>query len=264
MEGKEQVGTDQSVHPLTPNVPAGQTVPPGHVPLTKPAEVKGQDSQDKANLSNEETKVYTRDEVEALIAKRHSKLDSRINALDKQLKQTGNTAAENAELRKQIADLAKRHEDAELDRFKDDPEMYDLKKKELDISRREQSLSAKQAEVDAWMEENKTILDRLHQFDMLVTASELAKEYEIDPTDLLELGASTPEQMKKHAEYLAKKLKGTLSAGEKPAGKAVEKSTEKPKGMKPDSAVGVGAGADLSHLSPVEKIKMGLSQQTKK
>jgi len=236
MDGKEQVGQDQIVQPLTETV-----------------EDKGQDSQDKTNHSSEPEKVYTQKEVETLIAKRHGTLDKRIITMEKQLTQVGNTAAENAELRKQITDLSRRHEEAELDRYKDDPDMYDLKKKELDITRREGMLSAKQAEVESWMDENKSILDRLNQFDMLVTASELAKEYEIDPTDLLELGASTPEQMKKQAEYLAKKPKGTLAPGEKPA--------EKPKGMKPDSSVGAGAGIDFTGMSPRDIIKLGLSQK---
>lgn len=260
MDGKEQVGKDQ-VHPLSPNAPAGSTLPPGHVPL-KPVDGKGQDSQDKTNHSTEGEKVFTTAEVEALISKRHSRLDTRINQLEKQLQKSGNTVAENAELRKQIATLSKQFEDAELERFKDDPEMYDLKKKEIEIARRENAVAAKEAEAEAWMEENKTLLERLNSLDMLMLASELAKEHEIELTDLLELEAKTPDQMKKHAEYLAKKLKGTLKDGEKPNdGKDKAKPPEKPKGMKPDSAVGAGAGADLSNLSPVEKIKLGLQQR---
>ena len=235
MDGKEQVEQDSIVQPLTETV-----------------EGKGQDFQDKANHSNEAEKVYTSKEVEAMIAKRHGTLDKRIITMEKQLNQVGNTTAENAELRKQIADLARRNEEAELDRYKDDPEMYDLKKKEIELTRREGMLSAKQAEVEAWMDDNKTMLERLNQFDMLVTASDLAKEYEIDPTDLLELGASTPEQMKKQAEYLAKKQK-VPPKDEKPA--------EKPKGMKPDSSVGAGAGIDFTGMSPRDMIKLGLSQK---
>ena len=72
--------------------------------------------------------------------------------------------------------------------------------------------------------------------------------------DLLKLGAGSPEQMRKHAEFLAEK-------SVKPEDKKDETKETPGKKMKPDSGRGQGSFIDTTGMSPRDMIKAGLSQK---
>ena len=101
----------------------------------------GRDSAAKEGPSDEKGKVFTEDEIADIVAKRHSTLDKKIENLEGQLQKVGNTQAENERLRQHIADLEAKKDAAALEAVKDDPEKFDIVKREQAVRKREQELA---------------------------------------------------------------------------------------------------------------------------
>ena len=180
--------------------------------------------QDREPSDTEVVEIFTKDDVERLVADRHSTLDKEIASNRKEINALKREAerAENAEA--QLESYRRKEEDEEYQRVKSNPSELKVFQKRQELRGREDALKEKEKQVEQLKAEHQELIDAGYRVKTVEAAEGIAKEYGVSATDLLDLAPQTPEQMK----AFAKKLKAIEAKGT-PA-------------LKLDSGVGVGAG----------------------
>jgi chromosome segregation ATPase len=188
--------------------------------------------------SGEEEKRFTQQEVDALVASRHSTLDKEIDKLTKQLGKTTVATTELQALRTTIKKLQEEKDELELSTANDNPDLQAIIKKRRELNEREQTLSDRETDIDARIAEFEADIEHANEIGKKEVASELAVEFKVDAETILQFPSDTPEQMRDIAKKLANIAKGT--------GTPALVGT----GVKPESGLGGGAGgvSEEDHL----------------
>ena len=177
--------------------------------------------------------TYTQEQVEKLVRERHSKLDTRISGLEKQMAKSAK-AMETAERRATEAEAAlteaqKAKDEAELESIGDNPDALTLHRARMRQRERDAELTKRERTLEQNKAEHEEAIREALEFKQARSATEIASKYEgIDPATLLELTDGSVEKM----EVLAQKL-GTLKA--------------KAPSFKPDSGLTSGGAGKLTN-----------------
>lgn len=145
-----------------------------------------------------EPEMLTKEQAEKLANERHSKLDKRISELEK-ITQRADARAKAAEDR--LAKAARQAEDAERDSIKDSPDALSLFEQRVKLR---QDREAFEAERVAHAED----IAEAKQYKITRVADEIASEYEVDSSLLVQLTDGSREKMEKLAKSLPKKEAG--------------------------------------------------------
>jgi len=197
----------------------------------------GQPSESKAQEPSTPPITYTEDQVR----ERHSKLDQKIDRLEKQ---GLGLISENASLKGQMKALQEEKDRAELETIRDDPPAYaiyqkqqQLKAKEAEHERKVAELAQREAEhADSIAEIQKTKTERL--------ADRIAAEKGVDAKALLKFSSGTEESMRDLAQELPRKGVSTP--------------------LTPDSNRGSGGGLNLEGMSATDMIAEGHRREANK
>ena len=209
-----------------------------------------QPSTEASTPSTGDRQTFTKEEVDKLIASRHSALDKKIAELTKRVSATqAEVAAANKRADEATAALTRKEKeewDAKLAAAQGDPDLMAKLNLERSLKDREAAIKAKEADIDARIAEFESDFEALNEAGRIEYAAELADELGISKEVILAAGDTEPGKMKETAERLAKALK----------------PVSKPS-MKADSGVGLGVGVNLEGMSPKEKIAYAIAHPRK-
>jgi len=177
-----------------------------------------------------------KEQVEKLADAKHSKLDQQINKLTK-AEEAARKRAEDAEAR--LVQVQKEKDEAELEAAQGDPERLGviqmqrkLREEKAEVERKTRELAEQEAKI-------KPLIDGATEFERKQTAQEIANQYGVDASVLIEHTDGSREKMESLAKVIAKSL---------PSPKVRED-------LKPDSAISSGGVAMPE--SAKDKIRLG-------
>lgn len=143
-------------------------------------------------------------------------------------------------LEERIADIERKAEEAELEKYKDDPET-------LDVVKERQQLRKEKLAVEAEKRRHADDLAEVQSYKRQKTASEIAAKYGVNADTLIDLSDGTPEKMEALAKVLPKLVPETP--------KTPEKKEEKKEVPHADSGLGNGGSGELTS-EQAEKLSM--------
>jgi hypothetical protein len=201
---------------------------------TKPGltSVKGLTSDGKVSSS---PKAYTQEEVDGLIATRHSKLDSTIAGQGKTIAQLQAQLNANATAMKKWQE---EQEAAEVESIKDNPDL-------MDIHKTRKQLREEKAQLEADRLTHAEELQQAQEVRKEIDCFEIASEYQCDASKLKDLCDIAKVSGRTDIERVASTM-GTKKAPDQTNTVVIPTV---------DSGITTGAGDSLESLSPKERIE---------
>jgi len=181
---------------------------------TEPEDVSSSDTKDEPSAGKTKEPspkpTFTQEEVDQQIAKRHGTLDRTIEDLKKERE---SMSARVSDAEGKLAQLLTTAQQAELEKFKDNPDMLEVAKARQQLANDRAEFEKTRTDSKARTAEDDALFARALLVEQRECATGVAEEYakkgvKLSVDALVKLGGDTPEKMVEVAKIMADAISG--------------------------------------------------------